>query len=91
MDKKGKTPLVPTRLDGPDAKKQLNVEESELNTVLVGAPNRFTQPRGEFTRYINSAGQDTGMVRKSISNYIRNSMGGSGNATRRLGAARGTG
>ena len=90
IGQKGKTPLVPTWLDGPDAKKQLDVEESRRNTVLVGAPNRFTQPRGEFTRYINSAGQDTGMARKSISHYIRNSMGGSRNATRRLGAARGS-
>ena len=85
---KGNTPLVPTWLDQPDEKKQLDPAQNDINPVPIGELNRFTQPRREFTRYINSAGQDIGIVRKSIANYIRNSMGGSKNATQRLGAAK---
>ena len=50
--------------------------------------DRFRTPRGEFTRYINSGGRDSSLGRKSVSNYIRNSLGGSSNATQRMGAAR---
>ena len=85
---KGNTPLVPSWLDQPDVEKQQNTEKDETSSIPIGEPNRFTQPRGEFTRYINSAGRDTGMARKSIANYVRNSMGGSKNAAQRLGAAR---
>ena len=85
---KGNTPLVPTWLDQLDEKKQLDSVQNEPNSVPIGEINRFTQPRREFARYINSAGQDTGIVRRSIANYIRSSMGGSKNATQRLGAAK---
>ena len=85
---KGKTPLVPTWLDYPDVENQQDAEKKETYPVLVGEANRFTQPRREFTRYINSAGRDISMARKSIANYVRNSMGGSRNAVQRLGAAR---
>lgn len=54
----------------------------------TGDAERFTAPRGEFTRYINSGGRDSSLGRKSVSNYIRNSLGGSSNATQRMGAAR---
>lgn len=85
---KGNTPLVPSWLDQLDVEKQQNTEKDETSSIPVGKPNRFTQPRGEFTRYINSSGRDTSMARKSIANYVRNSMGGSKNAAQRLGAAR---
>ena len=62
---KGNTPLVPSWLDQLDVEKQQNTEKDETSSIPVGEPNRFTQPRGEFTRYINSAGRDTGMARKS--------------------------
>lgn len=88
IGQKGRTPLVPSWLDQPDTEKPIASENNDINPSPIGDPNRFTQPRGEFTRYINSAGRDTSMARKSISNYVRNSMGGSRNATRRLGAAR---
>lgn len=88
IGQKGKTPLVPSWLDQPEVETQHNAENDETYPIAVGAPNRFTQPRVEFTRYINSSGRDTGMARKSIANYVRNSMGGSRNATQRLGAAR---
>lgn len=88
IGQKGNTPLVPSWLDQPEVETQHNAEKDETYPIAVGAPNRFTQPRVEFTRYINSSGRDTGMARKSIANYVRNSMGGSRNATQRLGAAR---
>lgn len=88
---KGKTPLVPSWLESSELEGQLSPEHDDTGNNLIGKFNRFTQPRGEFTRYINSTGRDSGMARKSISNYVRNSMGGSRNATRRLGAARSSG
>ena len=80
--------MVPSWLDQPDVEKQQDAEKDETYLAPVGEANRFTQPRGEFTRYINSAGRDTSMARRSIANYVRNSMGGSRNATQRLGVAR---
>jgi hypothetical protein len=88
IGQKGNTPLVPSWLDQPDAEDQLDTDEKEIYSTPIGEQNRFTQPRGEFTRYINSDGRDIGMAKKSIANYVRNSMGGSRNATLRLGAAR---
>lgn len=88
IGQKGKTPLIPSWLEQSDEEGTPTSENNNTNPIPIGDPNRFTQPRGEFTRYIKSAGRDTGMARKSISNYVRNSMGGSRNATRRLGAAR---
>ena len=88
IGQKGNTPLVPSWLYQPDVEKQQDADKDETRPVTVGETNRFTQPRAEFTRYINSAGRDTSMARRSIANYVRNSMGGSRNATQRLGAAR---
>lgn len=81
---KGGTPLVPSWLQDTD----LNIPGNANPILQIGDPNRFTAPRGEFTRYINSGGRNTGMARKSISTYVRNTMGGSTNAMHRLGAAR---
>lgn len=51
---------------------------------------RFSAPRGNFTRFINSG--DTGSggknLRHAASSYVRRSTGGSQNATARLGSAR---
>ena len=88
IGQRGSTPLIPSWLDRTDDEEQQDAEKDENYLAPVGEANRFTQPRGEFTRYINSAGRDPGMAWKSIANYVRNSMGGSRNATQRLGAAR---
>lgn len=87
---KGGTPLVPSWLDQLDTSPQ---NENELGTDSsqippVGNMDRFKIPRGEYTRYINSGGRNSGLGRKSVSNYIRNSLGGSSNATQRMGSAR---
>ena len=87
---KGGTPLVPSWLAQPDVNPQnengLGPDGSQIPPV--GDVDRFRTPRGEFTRYINSGGRDSSLGRKSVSNYIRNSLGGSSNATQRMGAAR---
>lgn len=84
---KGATPLVPSWLDQSDETQQ-NRDEQTDSIPLSGDGERFRVPRGEFTRYINSGGRDKTLGYKSISNYLRNSMGGSSNATQRMGSAR---
>lgn len=82
---RGNTPLVPSWLDdepGTDNPK----EDKPLPPP--GDTDRFKYPRGEFTRYINSAGRDSGHLRRAMSSYVRRSLGGASNATQRLGAAR---
>lgn len=88
IGQKGNTPLVPSWLDQPDVETQQDAEKDETYPVPVGEPNRFTQPRGEFTRYINSAGRDTGMARKSIANYVRIPWVEAENAGQRLGCSK---
>lgn len=87
---KGSTPLVPSWLEQSDENTQTETtQEGNGNQIPpLGDASRFTIPRGEFTRYINSGGRDRSLGRKSVSNYIRNSLGGSSNATQRMGAAR---
>ena len=85
---KGNTPLVPSWLEEPE---QDNINENDLSNSEMppeGDSERFRIPRGEFTRYINSGGKSGALGRKSISNYVRNTLGGSVNATHRMGAAR---
>ena len=83
---KGGTPLVPSWLQQPD--ENMQNETSGTQIPPMGNADRFTAPRGEFTRYINSGGRDSSLGRKSVSNYITKSLGGSSNATQRMGAAR---
>lgn len=84
---KGRTPLVPSWLQDTDTSTVTMPGNVDV-MPQIGDSNRFTAPRGEFTRYINSGGSNAGMARKSISNYVKNSLGGSRNATQRLGSAR---
>jgi len=51
-------------------------------------PKRFSAPRSNFTRYVNSGGSGGGSLHRATSNYVRHSLGGSQNATTRLGSAR---
>lgn len=77
----GKTPLVPSWLDDNDADQQPGQPQQ-------GDPKRFSAPRSNFTRYVNSGGSGRGSLHRATSNYIRHSLGGSHNATTRLGSAR---
>lgn len=87
---KGRTPLVPSWLQEPGKNMQNETTQGDNGNQIppIGDAGRFTAPRGEFTRYINSGGRDSSLGRKSVFNYISNSLGGSSNATQRMGAAR---
>ncbi len=80
----GNTPLVPSWLsdnDGgqkPEQPKQQQQADSK----------RFSAPRSNFTRYVNSGGSGGGKLHRATSNYVRHSLGGSQNAIIRLGSAR---
>lgn len=85
----GKTPLVPSWLDDNSGNTDNGENNNGNNAVPVQAdPDRFRVPRGEFTRYVNSGGRSGGNLGKSVSNYVRQSLGGAHNATTRLGASR---
>jgi len=77
---KGGTPLIPSWLDDDNFPPQPQ------------APNRFSIPRTNFTRFINDNrlgnNGSSRHLNRAVSHYVRNSLGGSSNATVRLGAAR---
>lgn len=86
----GHTPLVPSWLEGDNA-----AIGEEAQTVTVSEPippngdvNRFTGPRGDFTKYISGGGRNGSLMRNTISRYVSRSLGGSSRATTRLGSAR---
>ncbi len=74
---KGGTPLVPSWLQQPDDNMQNETPQGFNGNQIppIGNADRFTAPRGEFTRYINSGGRDSSLGRKSVSNYISKSFG----------------
>lgn len=99
---RGNTPLVPSWLDN-DNPSLPNDQQADQDAVPPQDPNqsedpqlnqppdpkRFSAPRGNFTRFINSGGADGGRnLRRAVSAYVRHSTGGSQNATARLGSAR---
>jgi hypothetical protein len=93
----GKTPLVPSWLDdngsGDSPQNQQNPDDGnqqQENKPVQPDPRRFSAPRSNFTRFINSGGSSSGNLRRAASSYVRNSAGGSKNATMRLGSARGS-
>ena len=85
---KGKTPLVPSWLEQTNDFLETGDDSVPDPILLEGDSNRFRAQRGDFTRYINSGGRNSSLGRKSVSNYIKNSLGGSSNAVYRMGAAR---
>ena len=86
LGQSGNTPLVPSWLnDDQSAQQQGQAQPAELQ---LADPKRFSSARGNFTRYVNSGGSGSGSLRRATSSYIRHSLGGSKNATTRLGSAR---
>lgn len=53
-------------------------------------PGRFAAPRRNFSRFAGSAGRNRRALRRAVRDYVRVGTGGSGNATRRMGASRST-
>lgn len=77
----GRTPMVPSWLDEND---------DEGNNVIPTPADseRFSNPRNNFTRYINSGGRSRDNLHSATSQYVKQSLGGAKNAVTRLGAAR---
>jgi len=93
----GKTPLVPSWLDDDGSSGLPNNSQSpergnpqQENKPQQTDPKRFSMPRSNFTRFVNSGGTGSGNLRRAASSYVRNSAGSSHNATMRLGSARGS-
>lgn len=82
----GNTPLVPSWLGDNDGDQKPGQPQSVQ--PQLADPKRFSAPRSSFTRYVNSGGSGSGKLHRATSNYIRHSLGGSQNATTRLGSAR---
>lgn len=85
----GHTPLVPSWLEeGVDDGRE-GQNAGEIKAIPPdGDINRFTGPRGTFTKYISGGGRDGSSMRNSVSQYVSRSLGGSSRATTRLGSAR---
>jgi hypothetical protein len=80
----GPLPVSPT---GP-----LPVPPAPERPVLppAGAPNRFTAPRGNFSRFAASGGSDRASLGRAVSRYVSTSAGGARQAAQRMGASRRT-
>ena len=99
-----KTPLVPTWLDNPDIgplpggndPPSTNTDDSDDTDDNAGRPTiqppvmpaRFQGARRNFSAFAGSGGHDGGSLRRAVRDYVRSGTGGSGRATRRMGASR---
>jgi len=65
-------------------------QQEQPQTTQQPDPKRFSAPRGNFTRFINSRSTASGKrnLQHAASTYVKRSSGGSQNATARLGSAR---
>lgn len=79
----GRTPLVPSWLEGDNSQ---GIQQIPPN----GDVHRFTGPRRSFSEYVNGGGRNSSSMRGAVSRYVRRSLGGSSNATKKLGSARGS-
>ncbi len=96
----GHNPLVPTWLEGdlsssgpeqinPLSSPMLDGSQQPIRPIPPdGDPNRFRGPRTSFTHFTFGGGRDSSSMRRGISHYISRSLGGSSNATKRLGSSR---
>lgn len=51
-------------------------------------PNRYSGPRGNFTRFARSGGSDRASLGRAVSQYVSSSAGGSRQAAQRMGTSR---
>lgn len=96
----GHNPLVPTWLEGdpvPGGSDPIAVPAQpttippQLPTQPIppdADPNRFRGPRTSFTHFTSGGGRDSSSMRRGVSHYVSRSLGGSSNATKRLGSSR---
>lgn len=59
--------------------------------LAVGASDRFTSARNNFSRFTSSGGSDRRSLGRAISQYVSKSAGGSRRAAQRMGSSRGAG
>ncbi len=96
----GHNPLVPTWLEGDPVPggfdpiavpAQPTTIPPQLPTQPIppdADPNRFRGPRTSFTHFTSGGGRDSSSMRRGVSHYVSRSLGGSSNATKRLGSSR---
>ena len=92
--------LVPTWADEPGATAPLpggtedqgNQQDASPRPAIEPAPlpARFRGARRNFSAFAKSGGYNRGALRRAVRNYVRSGTGGSGGATRRMGASRAT-
>ena len=78
------TPLVPSWLDD-DNNQNISEPMKDENEQPI-EPKRFSTPRNNFTRFVKSGG-DKKYLKSASRAYVNTSLGGSNNATKRLGSA----
>ena len=84
LNPNGPLPLNPNGpLPVPPAPERLAVPPA-------GAPNRFTAPRGNFSRFAASGGTDRASLGRAVSRYVSTSAGGARQAAQRMGTSRRT-
>ena len=96
----GHNPLVPTWLEGeplpvgadligvPSQPTPIAPQPTMQPIPPDADPNRFREPRTSFTHFTSGGGRDSSSLRRGVSRYVRSSLGGSSNATKRLGSSR---
>jgi hypothetical protein len=57
---------------------------------LAAPPTNFTAPRGNFTRYVRSGGNDRRSLGRAISGYVSEGTRGARRAAQHMGSSRGT-
>lgn len=88
---------VPTTPDGApsaDPPAPAPIPPAPPNRPAIPAPsdaNRFSGPRGNFTRFAHSGGSDRAGLGRAVSGYVSTSSGGARRAAQRMGASRGAG
>lgn len=99
----GHNPLVPTWLDysasfnsghqvilpqQPSVQLQQPIQLPIQPIPPNADANRFRGPRTSFSHFISSGGHNSSTMRNGVSSYVGRSLGGSSNATKRLGSSR---
>ncbi|MFN3759926.1 MAG: Qat anti-phage system associated protein QatB [Algoriphagus aquaeductus] len=97
------TPLIPSFLGGGDGdiggqnnsdnnnageRDNGNNDSGQEGTPDRNTSQRFRAARTNFTKFVNSGGRDRRALGRSISSYVSRSAGGSGNASKRIGASK---
>lgn len=79
------TPLVPSWLEKDEDSNPIEPTENNKEEKPI-ENNRFSTPRNNFTRFVNSGGKSK-YLKSASKSYVNKSLGGSKNATARLGSA----